>query len=151
MSATRVEVEHSIRRPAAWAVWSLRLASIQCLFWGPFIILTPETSGRVYGFGKPLTDVFLWQGSGLIILLFGIGYLIASSDPFRHWLMVLIGLLAKVLGPIGMLWSVLTDQVSPDVLRLIPLHDLLWWIPFTMIVLRRDSQVGGALRTESDP
>ena len=94
--------------------------------------------------------MFLWQGSGLIIFLFGIGYLIASNDPFRHWLMVLIGLLAKVLGPVGMLWSVLTGQVSSDVLRLIPLHDLLWWIPFTMIVLLRNSHAGAALRTESD-
>ena len=64
--------------------------------------------------------------------------------------MVLIGLLAKVLGPVGMLWSVLTGQVSSDVLRLIPLHDLLWWIPFTMIVLLRNSHAGAALRTESD-
>jgi len=150
LPAIRTEIESPFRRPPAWAVWSLRLASLQCLFWGPFIILTPEISGRVYGFGKPLTDVFLWQGSGLIIFLFGIGYLIASNDPFRHWLMVLIGLLAKVLGPVGMLWSVLTGQVSSDVLRLIPLHDLLWWIPFTMIVLLRNSYAGAALRTESD-
>jgi small multidrug resistance pump len=149
LPATRTEIEPSFRRPS-WAVWSLRLASIQCLFWGPFIILTPEISGRVYGFGKPVTDVFLWQGSGLIIFLFGIGYLIASGDPFRHWVMVLIGLLAKVLGPVGMLWSVLTGQVSSDVLRLIPLHDLLWWIPFTMIVLLRNSHSDAALRTESD-
>lgn len=150
MPATRTEIESAIPRPPAWAVWSLRLASIQCLFWGPFIILTPEVSGRVYGFGRPLTDVFLWQGSGLIIFLFGIGYLIASSDPLRHWLMVLIGLLAKVLGPVGMLWSVWTGQVSSDVLRLIPLHDLLWWIPFTMIVLLRNSNADAAIRTESD-
>jgi len=136
--------------PPLWASWSLRIASAQCLFWGPFIILTPETSARVYGFGKPLTDVFLWQGSGLIIFLFGLGYLIASGDPFRHWLMILTGLLAKVLGPIGMLWSVMTGQVSASVLLLIPLHDLIWWIPFTMIILRRNTLERTAYQPESD-
>lgn len=122
----------------AWAIWSLRLAAAQCLFWGPFIVLLPRQSSLVYGFQQPPTDIFLWQGSGLIIFLFGLGYLIASRDPFRHWLVVFIGLLAKVFGPVGMLWSVLTDQVTSGVLLLIPLHDVLWWLPFSLIVLRRE-------------
>jgi hypothetical protein len=73
---------------------------------------------------------------GLIILLYGIGYAIASSDPPRHYVVVLIGLLAKTLGPIGMTWAALNEQVSYNVLWLIPIHDVIWWWPFTLIVLR---------------
>lgn len=122
------------KRRDRWPQWALILASLQCLIWGPFIILWPERSAMVYGFANPPQELFLWQGTGLIILLYGLGYLLAASDPEQHWGLVLIGLLAKILGPIGMTWSVWQQQVAPGVLVLIPFHDLLWWIPFFLIV-----------------
>ncbi len=102
----------------------------------------PERSSILYGFSSPPTDLFLWQGTGLIIFLFGVGYTLAAFNPKQHWGIVLIGLLAKVLGPIGMLWAVMQGQVPSRVLVLIPIHDLLWWIPFALIIrnaIRRDS------------
>lgn len=44
----------------------------------------------------------LWQCIGMIVAhYYGIGYAIAAVDPFRHWPIVFVGLLGKVLGPIG--------------------------------------------------
>lgn len=119
-----------------WDRITLAVAALQCLIWGPFIILAPARSAIVYGFSQPLTDSFLWQGLGLIILLYGLGYALAATNPSRHYSVVLIGLLAKILGPVGMTWAVFNDQVSPGVLWLIPIHDIIWWIPFSIIVLR---------------
>ncbi|MEY3458219.1 MAG: hypothetical protein RL215_1376 [Planctomycetota bacterium] len=119
-----------------WDRIALSVAALQCFGWGPFIIIAPERSAIAYGYSHPPTDIFLWQGMGLIILLYGIGYAIASADPARHYAVVLVGLLAKILGPIGMTWAVLNQQVSHNVLWLIPIHDLIWWWPFTLIVLR---------------
>lgn len=119
---------------ARWARIALLVAALQCLIWGVFIILLPERSSIVYGFSKPPTDLFLWQGTGLIIFLFGVGYTLAAFDPKQHWGIVLVGLLAKALGPIGMLWAVTQAQVPARVLVLIPIHDILWWIPFALIV-----------------
>lgn len=112
-------------------LWS---AFIHSAAWGIFIIALPAFSAKVYGFSRPPTDVHLWQGTGLFILLLGIGYAIAARDPARHWSVVLIGLLAKTLGSIGMCGAVLQDQVSSRVLWLLPVNDLIWLIPFAFIV-----------------
>jgi hypothetical protein len=114
----------------------LWVASLQCLIWGPLIILAPQKSALAYGYAEPPQDLFLWQGMGLIITLYGVGYAIAGLDPLRHWLTVAVGLLAKILGPIGMTWAVLQGQTSSGVLKLIPVHDVIWWFPFALIVIR---------------
>lgn len=119
-----------------WHCISLVVAGLQCFIWGVFIILWPAKSSLAYGFAQPPTELFLWQGTGLVIVLFGIGYVIASTNPLQHWLIVLIGLLGKSLGPIGMAWSVYHGQVSSNVLYLIPINDLIWLIPFGLILQR---------------
>ena len=120
----------------AWERIALLVAGLQCLIWGVFIIAWPERSSLAYGFAQPPDELFLWQGMGLVIVLFGIGYAIASKNPSQHWVIILIGLLSKSLGPIGMAWSVHQGAVSSRVLYLIPINDLIWLIPFGMILLR---------------
>ncbi|MCA9009053.1 MAG: hypothetical protein KDB01_04870 [Planctomycetaceae bacterium] len=125
------------RRPSAASSWkrvALCVAGLQCLLWGCFIVLWPSLSARCYGFAEPPTELFLWQGMGLVIVLFGLGYVIAATDPAQHWVMILIGLLSKSLGPIGMAWSVHLGSVSRQVLYLIPINDLIWLVPFGMIL-----------------
>ena len=119
-----------------WQQIALLAAGAQCLIWGVFIILLPERSSIAYGFSQPPHELFLWKGTGLIIFLFGVGYSIAATNPRQHWAIVLIGLLAKTLGPIGMLWSVWQNEVPSKVLILIPINDLIWWIPFGLILAR---------------
>lgn len=117
-----------------WHSIALAVASLQCLIWGIFIILWPQRSSLSYGLAKPPTDMFLWQGTGLVIFLFGFGYGLASTNPRQHWGIVLVGLLSKVLGPIGMSWAVLQQDVPARVLLLLPINDIVWWIPFALIV-----------------
>ncbi|MCA9061382.1 MAG: hypothetical protein KDA85_22865, partial [Planctomycetaceae bacterium] len=61
----------------AWSGKVLIAAAIHCAAWGLFILALPAKSAVVYGFAEPPVDLFLWQGTGLMILLFGIGYGIA--------------------------------------------------------------------------
>jgi small multidrug resistance pump len=122
--------------PPRWQSIALGVAGVQCLIWGVFIILWPARSSLAYGFPQPPTELFLWQGTGLVIVLFGVGYVIASTNPLQHWSIVLIGLLGKSLGPIGMAWSVYHGQVSSKVLYLMPINDLVWLIPFALILQR---------------
>ena len=117
-----------------WHSLALAVAGLQCLIWGVFIILWPQRSALAYGLAQPPADLFLWQGTGLVILLFGIGYGLASTNPRQHWGIVLVGLLSKVLGPIGMSWAVFQQDVPARVLVLIPINDVLWWIPFAIIL-----------------
>ena len=138
-----------------WQRMALLVASLQCLIWGVFILAFPERSSLAYGFDKVPAELFLWQGTGLIIFLFGVGYSIAATNPAQHWAVVLIGLMAKFLGPVGMLWSVIQSQVSKQVLYLIPINDLVWWLPFTLILVsafrnraEADSSVRDQVATE---
>ena len=118
-----------------WQRTGLLIAGLQCLIWGVFIIGWPERSSLAYGFAQPPAELFLWQGMGLVIVLFGLGYAIASRNPSQHWVIILIGLLSKSFGPIGMALSVNQGEVSSRVLYLIPINDLIWLIPFGMILL----------------
>lgn len=119
-----------------WQRVTLLVAGLQCLIWGVFIVLWPTRSSLAYGFAQPPMELFLWQGTGLVIVLFGIGYVIAATNPLQHWVIVLLGLLGKSLGPIGMTWSVYHGDVSRKVLYLIPINDLIWLIPFALILLQ---------------
>lgn len=115
-------------------MWLLRLAALHCLVWGVFIIAWPTRSALVYGFEEGITDEFLWRGTGLSIVLFGLGYGLGSIDPRRHVGPILLGLIAKILGPLGIMMSVVNGQVSSKVLWLLPVNDVVWWIPLTIIV-----------------
>ena len=119
-----------------WHRIVLLVAGLQCLFWGLFIIACPERSSYAYGFAEPPEELFLWQGMGLVIVLFGMGYLIASANPVQHWVVILIGLLSKFFGPIGIVWSVNQGSVSRNVLHLLPINDLIWLIPFGFILVQ---------------
>ena len=105
--------------------------------WGAFIMSSPAMSATVYGFEKIPRELHLWQGAGLFIFLLAIGYGIAATDPRHHWSVVLVGLLAKVLGAAGMCFAVYRQQVSPNVLWLIPVNDVIWWWPLWQVVKNR--------------
>ena len=117
-----------------WHAWVLLASAVHSGVWGVFIIALPERSAAVYGFAKPPHELHLWQGSGLFITLLAVGYLLASRNPVQHWGLVLIGLLAKVLGAIGMAQASFFGDVPTKVLWLLPINDVIWWVPFAIIV-----------------
>lgn len=120
--------------PSKWQRMVLLAACIHSGAWSLFIMAMPESSSKVYGFASPPQDIHLWQGTGLFIGLLAIGYAMAAANPRQHWGIVLIGLLAKVLGAIGMTSAVVRHQISPNVLWLLPFDDVIWWLPFWLIV-----------------
>jgi hypothetical protein len=112
-----------------WLYWSLLLAGIYNLAWGTITVLHPSETLRWFGIAD-LQYPELWQCIGMIVGVYGIGYWIAASDPARHWPIVLVGLLGKVLGPIGAVMAV-ADGRLPVRFALVNLsNDLIWWIPF---------------------
>ena len=114
----------------------LSLAAVHCLLWGVYIIALPENSFRVYGFADELQHPLLWRGSGLTICLFGLGYALARTDPVRHYGLVLIGLLGKVLGAVGLLWGWVSGVLLWQTLIWVLVNDVIWVIPLSLIVHR---------------
>ncbi len=112
----------------------LRAAGIYNIAWGAFAILFPSTFFRWVGVDPlPLYPEF-WQCIGMIVGVYGVGYWIAGSNPLCHWPIVLVGLLGKVFGPIGFLQAVLNDRLPPLMGLTILTNDIIWWIPFALIL-----------------
>ena len=112
----------------------LVLAGIYNLCWGAVVVFFPNLTFERMGLEPPLYPA-IWQCVGMIVGVYGIGYLIASRDPFRHWPIVLVGLLGKVLGPIGFVYaSLITDQLPPVFGWVLIPNDLIWWVPFSIIL-----------------
>lgn len=123
---------------ARWMTHWLLAAGIYNLAWGAIAIVAPNWQFRLLGMVVPNYPEF-WQCIGMIVGVYGIGYLIAARDPYRHSPIVLVGLLGKVLGPIGFLGAVLRLSGPSNITLAFGMNnltnDLVWWVPFTLILL----------------
>ncbi|MFN7310220.1 MAG: hypothetical protein ACK5T0_02500, partial [Vampirovibrionales bacterium] len=82
---------------APWMRLTLVLAGIYNILWGAFVVLFPYTLFEWCGMEAPNYPE-LWQCIGMIVGVYGVGYWAAASNPYKHWAIVLVGLLGKVLG-----------------------------------------------------
>lgn len=126
-----------------WMRAWLTAAGIYNLLWGAVTVLFPAWLFLLTGLEEPRYP-FLWQCVGMIVGVYGVGYLAAATDPLRHWPIVLVGLLGKIFGPIGYLDGVLRGDVPVAFGVTLPTNDLLWWIPFTMILLAARREACGS-------
>jgi hypothetical protein len=123
------------RQRPAWMKAVLRLAGVYNLGWGAFVVAFPDALFAWAGMPAPNYPE-VWQCVGMVVGVYGVGYLIAAEDPFRHWPIVLVGLLGKLLGPIGFLNAALHGRLPWVAGWLNLTNDLVWWVPFTVILWR---------------
>jgi hypothetical protein len=116
---------------------ALLLAGIYNLAWGAWAILLPQHSFACSGLEdpeKPLHYPQVWQGLGMVLGFFGLLYLLAARDPVRNRAIVLVGFLTKLSGLVGMVGNVLTNQARPWALVMSIPNDLIWVVPFALIL-----------------
>ncbi len=116
-----------------WARLTLYLAAAYNLAWGAFVIAAPHTLFEWAGMEPPRYPQ-IWQCVGMIVGVYGVGYWIAASNPFRHWPIVLVGFLGKILGPIGFIQAAATGALPWKWGATILTNDLIWWLPFAAIL-----------------
>lgn len=117
----------------AWARAWLIAAGVYNLAWGAWTVLFPGALFSLIGMDQPRYPS-LWQCVGMIVGVYGVGYLIAARNPRIHWPIVLVGLLGKLLGPIGFLLAAWRRELPPAMGLTLLTNDLVWWIPFAMIL-----------------
>ncbi len=115
--------------------WVLVAAAAYNLVWGGWVMLFPLMGFELAGLAPPRYPQ-IWQCVGMIVGVYGVGYAIAALNPMRHWPIVLVGLLGKVLGPIGFLDAAVRGTLPWAVGWTIATNDLIWWVPFAMILYR---------------
>jgi small multidrug resistance pump len=111
----------------------LKLAGVYNILWGGLIVLFPYMIFDLTGMQRPNYPE-LWQCIGMIVGVYGIGYWIAASDPIKHYPIVLVGFLGKVMGPIGFIQALWTGRFNALFGVNIIFNDLIWWVPFFLIL-----------------
>lgn len=116
-----------------WMRTALILAGAYNVLFGLYAVLFPGHFFAVSGMEAP-RYLELWQCIGMIVGVYGIGYLISAINPLRHWPIVLIGLLGKIFGPIGFGIALFKGTFPLSAIWMILFNDLIWWIPFFLIL-----------------
>src|SRR5262245_29433328 len=101
---------------------------------GAWAVLFPRAFFDLFGLGEP-SHPAVWRCLGMVLGLYGLLYAYAARRLDRAKPIVAVGLLGKVLGPIGWLEVVSTGEWPVRTLSLILLDDLVWWLPFSLLLL----------------
>lgn len=119
---------------ANWMRAVLAAAGVYNLAWGVFVVAFPLAYFRWTRMPEPNYPQ-IWQCLGMVVGVYGLGYLIAARDPVRHWPIVFVGLLGKIFGPVGFLLAAARGEWPWRMGWTILTNDLLWWVPFALILL----------------
>jgi hypothetical protein len=110
------------------------LAGIYNMLWGAYAALDPQWLFRFAGLpDQNYPQIFACLG--MVVGLYGIIYLEVARAPELGWLLAAVGLLGKILGPIGLAILILTGQWPLATIVLCLTNDLIWWVPFTRYLI----------------
>lgn len=120
-------------KPKLWMTWCMRLAAIYNIMWGAWVVLFPDHFFQLVGM-EALNHPMVWQGMGMVIGVYGLGYWLAAMNPYRHWPIILVGFLGKVFGPLGFIFNYAQGKVPFSFIYTLFTNDFIWWIPFGLIL-----------------
>ena len=80
--------------------------------------------------GQPV----LWQTFGMISAILGLGLVIASKNPIRHWPIVLLGLAGSIIAITLMGCAVFREELPARALLILAANDVIWLPPFVLIL-----------------
>jgi hypothetical protein len=107
------------------------LAGIYNICWGIYSSIDPQWLFRFAGM-PPQNQPAIFASLAMVVGLYGIIYFEVARVPERGWLLAAVGLLGKVLGPIGLAVLILKGDWPPATIVLSLTNDLIWWSPFAI-------------------
>lgn len=120
-------------RNSQWMKAILLIAGLYSMLWGISVILFPNFWFNLANLEMP-NYIQLWQSYGMYSVSMGIGYIIASNNPLRHWPIVFVGLIAKILAPIGFFVNYLQGDLPWIIFQMNITNDLIYVLPFGLIL-----------------
>lgn len=131
------------RTLSRYRIW-FYAAAIYNLLWGVVNVLFPTLFFDLIGMQHP-NYIALWQVVGMFVLVYAPAYWWVARQPFRHRHFILIGLLGKILGPIGFIVSAFAGVLPLSFGWTILINDLIWWPAFALY-LRDVSRLNGGFK-----
>lgn len=126
-------MSNRVTNAPGWARGWLVAAGVYNIAWGAAVVIAPLWFFASAGMEPPRYPA-IWQCVGMIVGVYGVGYLAASRDAYRHWPIVLVGMLGKIFGPIGFVLAAGRGELPWTFGWVIVFNDLIWWAPFAMIL-----------------
>jgi hypothetical protein len=111
---------------------------------GLWAALTPLSFFAIFDLAPPLYPA-IWACLGMVVGLYGLGYAYAAAYIERAKPFIAIGLLGKLLGPIGWMLTVSRGEWPLRTLSLILFNDVIWWLAFALFLLE-GTRVSAMLR-----
>jgi hypothetical protein len=102
--------------------------------WGLYCVYDPQWLFRFSGLPL-LNHPQIFACLGMVVGLYGIIYFEVARVPERGWLLAAVGLIGKVLGPIGLAKMIWDGTWPPSTIVLCLTNDLIWWIPFSLYLV----------------
>lgn len=110
----------------------MTFAAIYNLFWGILICIHPKVI--LFDDTDSVFVTIVLQCIGMLVGVYGIAYYFASRDPARYWPLIFVGLIGKILGPIGSLHYIFTNQLDASFFWVNVFNDVIWILPFAWIL-----------------
>lgn len=120
-------------RNSQWMKAILLVAGLYHIIWGSSVIIFPEFWFRLADLELP-RYIQLWQCFGVYAISMGVGYLIAYTNPQRHWPIVMMGLVAKIMTPLGFIYYYFKGDLPLVILQMCITNDMVWWLPFGLLL-----------------
>ena len=107
------------------------LAAVYNILWGLLAAVDPQWLFR-FAHMPPLNQPALFACLGMVIGVYGLLYAEVARRPEHGFALAAVGLLGKVLGPIGLAGLILRGEWPPATLVLCLTNDFIWWVPFSL-------------------
>jgi len=112
------------------------LAAFYNLAFGVWAGFFPLHFFRVFDLPPPQYPS-IWACVGMVVGIYCLAYAYVAWKPEEGDVLILIGLIGKVLGPLGWLHAVNRGEFPARTFPLTLFNDLIWWFPFLFYLLRK--------------
>jgi len=120
-------------KPKAWMKAAMTAAGLYNLAWAAYVFANPTGMFETLGLARP-NYLLLPYSLGFAIAVMGLGYLVAATNPVRHWAVALMGVASKLGGAAAAVLGVRAGELPETALWLAVVNDLIWCVPFAMIL-----------------
>jgi CDP-diglyceride synthetase len=113
----------------------LRFAGVYNIVAGLSMMVLYHEGFKALGLPKPEFNMPI-QLVGVLVAIFGVGYLMVDRNPVENRNVLLLGFLSKFLGPLLAFYYIANGQLPLIMLVVLFFADIMYWVPFGLIYRR---------------
>ena len=121
-----------INNPSFWKK-TIFIAGIFNIIFGLFYGFNPNLIFKLAEMPS-INYPLIWQGASVMLIVYGIGYLIASTNPIRYWPIVFIGFIIKLTATIAFIYYTINEKITWKLDVILITNNIIWIVPFALFL-----------------